>query len=120
MSSTGKDKVWLYVIGGLGAIVIGAIIYNLSSGKASPLQSCLDEIDSLGPAKKESNGILSFNYFKDVVSIVNKYGKAKFSEEKKDLLIARRQALKKKNEEEYRRIIKEIMQKEEMSFGDVI
>jgi len=36
---------------------------------------------------------------------VNKYGKIKFQEEKKELIAARRVANKAQNEEEYRRIV---------------
>jgi len=53
-----------------------------------------DEIEALGPPKKESSGFLTFPYYKDIFLIISKHSKARFAEEKKELLTKRRAAHK--------------------------
>lgn len=52
--------------------------------------------------------------------IISKYSKEKFAEEKKELLTRRRRALKEKKTELYKDIVKETIQKEEASFGELL
>ena len=62
------------------------------------------------------NGILSFPYFKDLMSVVQKHAKARFLDEKKEMLVKRRKCLKEQNISEYREIVQEMIKKEENVF----
>jgi len=53
-----------------------------------------DEIEALGAPKKESNGFLTFAYYKDIFLIISRHSKARFAEEKRELLTKRRKAHK--------------------------
>jgi hypothetical protein len=79
-----------------GAIIIGgALLMNWLQGKSGASdQDLIDDIEKLGPVKKEMNGILSFPYFKDLMSIVQRHAKARFFDEKRDMLSRRRNYLK--------------------------
>jgi hypothetical protein len=74
MSSNSSNKTWLYILGAAGAFVAAAVIFHkISSSKEETTQHnsiVLEEIDALGPAKKEMNGLLSFPYYKDVFFII--------------------------------------------------
>lgn len=121
MSQQGNNKGLIYALAGAGALVIGALAFHYLSGKQTGSSSLVfEEIESLGPPKKEANGLLSFNYYKDIFMIISKHSKQKFAEEKKDLLAKRRRALKDNNMEEYKEIVKETIQKEEQAFGDLL
>jgi hypothetical protein len=63
---------------------------------------------------------LSFPYYKDVFMIISKHSKARFADEKKDFIAKRRNALKSNNDREYKEIVKEMIQKEESTFGDLL
>lgn len=113
----------LYVgLAAAGALVGAAVLFHLISGKQSATSSSavLDEIDALGAPKKEMNGLLSFPYFKDLMSIVQKHGKDRFGAEKKEYLIKRRQLLQAGKTEEYRELVGEMVKKEEASFQDLM
>ena len=73
----------------------------------------MEDIDALGAPKKDPSGIISFNYYKDLFTIVGKYGRQRFAEEKKELINKRRKALKDKNDALYSEIVKDIITKEE-------
>lgn len=115
-----SNKPWVYVALGAGALVATAVVVHLLTSKSSGSSHCFDEIDSLGAPKKEPNGLLSFGYFKELFGIVSKYAKQKFADEKKDLTARRRKALKEGNEQLYKEIVKEMMQREEMVFGELL
>ena len=70
MSSNNKPL--LIGLAAAGALVGAAVLFHLISGKqgASSSSAVLEEIDALGAPKKEMNGLLSFPYFKDLMSIV--------------------------------------------------
>lgn len=96
MSMEKGAKPWMYVVGAATALVAGAIFFNYITNKSSSstVNLLCEEIDSLGPPKKETNGLLSFSYFKDIFTLVSKHSKAKFADEKKEILRNRRRALK--------------------------
>ena len=74
MSSNNSSKTWLYILGAATAFVAAAVIFHkVSSSKEETAQHnsiVLEEIDALGPAKKELNGLLSFSYYKEVFFII--------------------------------------------------
>lgn len=109
MSQNGVNKNVIYGLAAAGALVGAAILFNYISNKSTNATSSavLDEIDALGPAKKEANGLLTFPYYKDIFLLITKHSKAKFGEEKKDMLVRRRAALKDGREAEYKEIVKE-------------
>eukprot|EP00347_Sterkiella_histriomuscorum_P006804 403351368 len=78
----------------------------------------LEEIDALGPPKKDINGLLSFSYFKDIMEIVWKAGKEKFAKEKQDFLNKRRQLLQDNKMDEYKEVALEIVKREETNIQD--
>ena len=114
------SKKIVYALIGVGALVGGAIAFHYLSGKESGNSQCFEEIDSLGPAQKDANGLLSFPYYKNVFMIISKHSKQKFADEKKDYITRRRKALKDSNDRDYKEIVKDMIQKEEQSFGDLL
>lgn len=90
-----NNKPLLIGLAAAAALVGGAVLFHLITGKqgASSNSAVLEEIDALGAPKKESNGLLSFDYFKSIMQIVQKHGKERFAQEKKDFLTRRRQLL---------------------------
>lgn len=114
------SKKLVYALIGVGALVGGAIAFHYLSGKESSNQQCFDDIDSLGPPKKNANGLLDFQYYKNVFVIINKHSKSRFADEKKNFVAARRRALKANNDAEYKNVVKEMIQKEEQNFGDLL
>jgi hypothetical protein len=120
MSSTG-NKGWIYALAAAGALVSAAVVFHLVSNKSASGSSLIfEEIDALGPAKKEPNGLLNFMYYKDVFGIIQKYSKAKFGNEKKQMLETRRRLLAEGKQSEYKDLVKEMIQKEEGAFGDLL
>jgi hypothetical protein len=102
MSVSKQNNTWLYLACGAAALIGGAILYNALSSKSNTMQVCLDEIDALGPIQRDPNGLLSFNFFKNIFVIVAKHAKLKYSDEKKETLKTRRKALYEGNEVLYR------------------
>lgn len=94
---------------GVGALVSAAVIFHLVSNKTSPVQQVFEDIDSLGPPKKEMNGMLSFGYYKDIFSLIQKASKAKFAGEKKQLLENRRRLLRENKLAEYKELAKDLV-----------
>lgn len=93
----GNSKVVIYGIAAAAALIGGAILFNYVSGKSGSAPSTtavFDEIEALGPSKKEANGLLSFTYYKDVFLIITKHSKLRFAVEKKELLTKRRRSHK--------------------------
>jgi hypothetical protein len=118
----GKNNAWLIALGAGAAVVALAVGYHYLSGEgsASSVNQCLDDVDALGPPKKEANGILAFNYYKDLFTVVGKHGRIRFADEKKELIQQRRKALKEGNNKKYNELVKDIIQKEEMQMGDLM
>ena len=74
--SDGNNKTLVYALVGAGALIGAALVFHYVSNKQEVTNSqCFDEIEALGPAKKESNGMLSFNYYKDIFMIISKHSK---------------------------------------------
>ena len=109
-----------YIALGVGALVTVALLFNNANSKDSKEQGMYDQISALGPPQKGQNGLLTFDFFKQVFMIVNKYSKEKFSEQKKEYLAQRRQALKDGEDAKYSELVKQAMQKEEMQFSEVL
>lgn len=105
-----QNKKLLYVALGGAALVGAALVFALFSGKSESSSSiCFEEIDALGPPKKESNGMFAFSYYKDVFLIISKHAKLKFADEKKELVAKRRKLLKEGNMIEYRGIVEQLI-----------
>lgn len=117
MSQNAGKALWIGLAAG-AALVGGAVIFHLlqSKGESSSTSACIDDIEALGPPKKEMNGMLSFTYFKDLMGVVQRHAKERFAEEKKDMLIKRRALLKDKKADEYKEIVSSMIKKEEMMF----
>jgi hypothetical protein len=99
MSGGANNKALVYGLAAAGALIGGAILFNyISSKNSSPSTSAaFDEIEALGPAKKEPNGLLTFPYYKDIFLIITKHSKSRFADEKRELLSKRRRAHKEGN-----------------------
>ena len=80
----------------------------------------MEDVDALGPAKKESNGILAFNYYKDLFTVVGRHGRIRFADEKKELIAKRRKALKSGDTRAYNELVKDIISKEETQMGNLM
>jgi hypothetical protein len=122
--SKDNNSVFKYLAIGAAALVGGAIVFYLLSSKNEESQQAvskvLDDIDALGPPKKDKNGLLSFLYYKDVFAIIQKHAKTKFASVKAEML-AKRRALKKDGKmAEYKELVKEMIQKEEKTCGDLL
>lgn len=67
VAKSGSNKNLIYVAIG-GAVVVGAaLLFHLLGSKSEEAVSnskVLEEIDALGPAKREMNGMLAFGYYK--------------------------------------------------------
>jgi len=72
----------IYALAGVGALVAGALVFHYVSNKQASNSQCFDEIEALGPPKKQSNGLLSFDYYKDIFMIISKHSKLKFASER--------------------------------------
>jgi hypothetical protein len=121
MSTDNANKALVVGLLAGAAIIGGAVIFHLLQSKSSHSTSALiEEIDALGEPKKEMNGILSFPYFKDLMSLVQKHAKERFADEKKDMLTKRRQLLKDKKIDEYKELVSEMIKKEEANFQDLM
>ena len=119
--SENKAKTIGIVLGGLTCVVGAALLFNYVANRSSSSNTqCFEEIDALGPPKKEANGLLSFAYYKEVFVIISKHSKQKFADEKKELVAKRRAYLKEGNMREYRAIVEQLIMKEESSFQDMI
>lgn len=103
------SKKLMYALIGVGALVCGAVAFHYLQGKEATSSQCFDEIDQLGPAQKDTNGLLSFPYYKNVFMIISKHAKGKFADEKKEYIIRRRKALKDNNNRDYKEIVKEMI-----------
>jgi len=115
MSDHSGFKISWPIIVGAGVVLIGgALLVNyLSTKQDTSSTKYLEDVDALGPPKKDANGFLKFDYYREIFNIVTKYGKQKFNDEKKDMLRERRKALREGDEARYREVVKEMMQKEE-------
>jgi hypothetical protein len=120
MSTTGSNKAWIGIVAGAAALIGAAVIFHYATSGKVPTSQVFDEIDALGPAKKEMNGMLSFMYYKDVFAIIQRHAKGKFSAEKKQLMEKRRRLLKENNMGEYKELVKEMISKEEQIFGELL
>lgn len=122
--SSGSNKNLLIALGAGVAVVAGAVILHLinskAEGSAAQTQKVLEEIDALGPPKKEMNGLLNFGYYKDVFFIIQKHAKLTFAAEKSEMLAKRRSLLKENKMGEYKELVKEMIQKEEKLCGDLL
>ena len=93
MSKDNNSLIKFIAIGG-AALVGAALVFHLISSKNEESQQAvskvLEDIDALGPPKKDMNGLLSFPYYKEVFGIIQKHAKAKFAAEKNEMLAKRR------------------------------
>lgn len=118
MSSQNK-ALWFGVAA--SALVGGAVLFHLLQSKAgSSASAVLEDIDAIGPVKKEANGMLSFSYFKDLMGTVQRHSKERFGDEKKDMLARRRVLLAQNKTDEYKELVSEMIKKEESVFQDIM
>ena len=111
MSGMFKDKKVLYALIGGAALLVGAAIISHMSSESEP-SPIDDDLDKLGPLKREENGqYLDFEYFIKVFELSTTYAKMKFSVKKKEFVAKRREAID--NDEEYKKIVMEMTQEEE-------
>jgi len=72
--SSQSNKNWVFALAAGAAVVVGAVIFHhLSQGKedaAAATSKVLEEIDALGPPKKNMNGLLAFDYYQKVFFII--------------------------------------------------
>ena len=98
MSSV-SNKSWIMALVGIGAFIGAAVIYHIYSSRDEAATNdstddCIKEIDALGSPVKGPNGLLEFGYYKNVFSIIAKYAKKKYGEDKKKSLKLRREHYK--------------------------
>jgi len=86
MSSSNKNLI--YGLAAAGALVGAAVLFHLITNKESSGvgNKLIEDVDAIAPVKKDARGILSFEYFKDLMSIVSKHSRERFGQEKKELL----------------------------------
>lgn len=95
----------------------------MSSKKAKEtdaLSKAIEEIKAMGEPKREANGFLAFSYHKELYSIIRKYQKLSFSEEKQQLLVQRRDLLRSNKTNEYKEFVTEMIYKEEKAGADFL
>jgi hypothetical protein len=92
-----NTKTFLYLGIAGAAVIAGAYIFHVLANKSSGSSPCFEEIDALGPPVKEPNGMLKFEYYKNMFMIISRHSKGRFAEEKKDLVAKRRKFLKEGN-----------------------
>jgi hypothetical protein len=84
---TSSDKnIAKYALIGTGAVAAVGIVVYLMSGRGVSNTQLLKEIDELGPIQREANGILTFNYYKDIFMVISKHARLRFAKEKQKLL----------------------------------
>jgi len=123
MSSTG-NKNWLLALGAAAALIGTAVVFHLVSSKeeagSSGLSQALAEIAALGEPRREANGLLAFEYYKNVFFIIMKHARLSFADEKQKILKQRRELLKAKKTGEYRALVSDMIQKEERVGTDLL
>lgn len=112
---------------GLAAAAVfvgGALLFNYfqskQSSSAASNEAVLADIDSLGPPKREANGLLAFGYFKELMQTVQRHGKERFASDKKEFLFRRRHLLQENKLDEYKEVVAEMVKKEEACFQDLM
>jgi hypothetical protein len=120
MSSSNKNL--LYGLAAAGALVGAAVLFHVITNKqtAGSGSKLIEDIDALEGPEKDSRGILTFKYFKDLMAVVAKHSKERFGPEKKELLAQRREFLKEKRMDEYKEKVGEMMRKEEANLQDIM
>ena len=119
MNTENKDLI-KYAAITAGLLVSGGLAFHLLKNYSGVNRKCFKEIDQLGPVQKDINGMLNFNYYKEVFMIISKYAKESFWDEKKKLLEHRRKCLREGNLVEYREIVRDMISKEEKTFDNLL
>ena len=120
MSSSANKALMIGLAAG-GALIGAAMLFHLLQNKSGASASAIyEDIDALGAPKKEANGILTFPYFKDLMSVVQKHARERFADEKKEMLQKRRRLLQDKKVDEYKEVVSEMIKKEESNFQDLM
>ena len=73
--SSQDNTLWKYALIGAGALVSASLVIYLVANQSGGNKKCLAEIDQLGAAQKDANGVLSFGYYKDIFMIISKHAK---------------------------------------------
>lgn len=115
------DKKWLYILGGVGALVGGALLYNYFSGGSEEDENSalVADLENLGQVQKEANGAVRLDDFINLFKIITKHAKKKISQIKQEYATKRREHLKNEDEAEYEKCVKEQMQVEEFVYQEV-
>jgi hypothetical protein len=87
-----SDKKVIYAVAGGAAFVGAAVLFYLySSNKGEvTVDLCMEEIEALGPKQMTPQGILAFEYYKNIFAIISKHAKLKFGAEKRNYIDKRR------------------------------
>ena len=75
MTATEDQNYLKYALIGTGALVTAGLVYYAVSNKPESNTECLREVDQLGSVKRDTNGMLSFSYYRDIFIIISKYAK---------------------------------------------
>jgi hypothetical protein len=118
-----SDKKLIYAVAGGAAFVGAAVLFYLYSNTSKAevsIDQCMEEIEALGAKQMTPQGVLAFDYYKNVFAIISKYAKTKFGKEKRTYIEKRRVLLKAEKLDEYKEVVKELIAKEEHVFSDLL
>ena len=86
--SEGNNNKWLYILGGLGALVAGAVAYhyyqNGSEAEEEDSSALKTELDKIGTVEREANGAIKLNDFINLFKVITKHAKVKIGKVKAD------------------------------------
>lgn len=96
-----------YALIGGAAVVLAAISYHYMTNKASDtVEADIDEdLDKLGPLKRDANEMIDFDYFIKIFQISSFYAKNQFAKKKKEFVANRRQAARDNDDKKYEEIV---------------
>jgi len=96
-----------YALIGGAAVILAAVSYHYLSQKASETNEAdIDEdLDKLGPLKRDTNEMIDFDYFIKIFQISSFYAKTQFSKKKKEFVAQRRQASRDNDDKKYEEIV---------------
>ena len=82
-------------------------------------KAAFEDIDKLGPMKKNEKGVLHFDYFKDLMLILSRHARASFATYKQAAIEKRRKLLKEFKLNEYSELVKDLVETEEKAINSV-
>lgn len=96
-----------YALLGGAAVILAAVSYHYMSSKEAGTADCdIDEdLDKLGPLKRDANEMIDFDYFIKIFQISSFYAKNQFAKKKKEFVANRRQAARDNDDKKYEEIV---------------